>query len=423
MTPIKRRLTYVFKGTMLRLFVSWENRKKSITLSTGYNVDRVDSKGKSKWDGSRCLSKSYHGKDKIPAAIINKVLENLEESVDKAFYSFEIEDKVPSPSELKTRVRTPEKTDTIDFVKAYNEFILEGAKKHQWAENTIKSIKMVMNLVVKFRPQISLADIDRQFFDDFIEFQKHMKLSNSRFKNGQKGYSNAVIKKNCRVFKWFLRWAKESGYIDIDVPKTISVNVKTIVKPVIFLTWEELMRVYNYDFDPGSEIDRARDFFCFCCFTSLRYSDAAALRPEQIINDKISLSTIKTDQPLLIELNKYSKSILEKYKGKYATVLPSVTNNRLNHLIKEIGEKAGINQQIVFSQYYGSNKVEVNEPKYKLLTTHCGRRTFICNALALGISPITVMKWTGHSEYSAMKPYIDVADPIREEAMTRFNER
>ena len=100
-----------------------------------------------------------------------------------------------------------------------------------------------------------------------------------------------------------------------------------------------------------------------------------------------------------------------------------VTNNRLNHLIKEIGEKAEIIQQIVFSQYYGSNKVEVNEPKYKLLTTHCGRRTFICNALALGISPITVMKWTGHSEYSAMKPYIDVPYPIREEAMTRFNER
>ncbi len=121
------------------------------------------------------------------------MLENLEESVDKAFYSFEIEDKVPSPSELKTRIRTPEKTDTMDFVKAYNEFILVGAKKHQWAENAIKSIKMVMNLVVKFRPQISLADIDRQFFGDFIEFQKHMKLSNSRFKNGQKGYSNAVL--------------------------------------------------------------------------------------------------------------------------------------------------------------------------------------------------------------------------------------
>ena len=81
------------------------------------------------------------------------------------------------------------------------------------------------------------------------------------------------------------------------------------------------------------------------------------------------MSTIKTDQSLLIELNKYSKSIFEKYKGRYATVLPPVTNNRLNRLIKEIGEKAGINQQIIFSQYYGSNKVEVNEPKYKLLTT------------------------------------------------------
>ena len=32
------------------------------------------------------------------------------------------------------------------------------------------------------------------------------------------------------------------------------------------------------------------------------------------------------------------------------------------------------------------------------------------------------MKWTGHSDYKAMKPYIDVADEIKIEAMKKFNE-
>lgn len=41
--------------------------------------------------------------------------------------------------------------------------------------------------------------------------------------------------------------------------------------------------------------------------------------------------------------------------------------------------------------------------KYALLGTYAGRRTFICNALALGIPPQVVMKWTGHSDYKAMK--------------------
>ena len=61
-------------------------------------------------------------------------------------------------------------------------------------------------------------------------------------------------------------------------------------------------------------------------------------------------------------------------------------------------------------------------PKYALLGTHVGRRTFICNALALGIPPQVVMKWTGHSDYKAMKPYIDIADNIKANAMSEFNQ-
>ena len=53
---------------------------------------------------------------------------------------------------------------------------------------------------------------------------------------------------------------------------------------------------------------------------------------------------------------------------------------------------------------------------------HAGRRTFICNALALGIPAQVVMKWTGHSDYKAMKPYIDIADDIKANAMNKFNQ-
>ena len=31
------------------------------------------------------------------------------------------------------------------------------------------------------------------------------------------------------------------------------------------------------------------------------------------------------------------------------------------------------------------------------------------------------MKWTGHSDYKSMKPYIDIVDSIKEESMTKFN--
>ena len=59
--------------------------------------------------------------------------------------------------------------------------------------------------------------------------------------------------------------------------------------------------------------------------------------------------------------------------------------------------------------------------KWKLMTTHVGRKTFICNSLMLGIAPQIVMKWTGHSDYAAMKPYIEIADKAKEDAMSLFD--
>jgi len=50
------------------------------------------------------------------------------------------------------------------------------------------------------------------------------------------------------------------------------------------------------------------------------------------------------------------------------------------------------------------------------------RQNWNLNALGMGISPQIVMKWTGHSDYKAMKPYINVADEIKMEAMKKFNQ-
>ena len=51
-----------------------------------------------------------------------------------------------------------------------------------------------------------------------------------------------------------------------------------------------------------------------------------------------------------------------------------------------------------------------------------GRRTFICFALSSGIPPQVVMKWTGHSDYQAMKPYIAIAEKTKADAMKLFDE-
>lgn len=65
-------------------------------------------------------------------------------------------------------------------------------------------------------------------------------------------------------------------------------------------------------------------------------------------------------------------------------------------------------------------RVEETFPKYELVGTHAGRRTFICFALSSGVPPQVVMKWTGHLDYKAMKPYIEIAAKEKAKAMSLF---
>lgn len=148
------------------------------------------------------------------------------------------------------------------------------------------------------------------------------------------------------------------------------------------------------------------------------------LRKNSIKNDFIEVVTIKTRSSLRIDLNRPSREIIAKYINlptEKNTLFPFVSNSLLNEKLKELGKAMGLDQLVRITYFVGAKRVDKDFPKYALLTSHAGRRTFICNALSLGIPPQVVMKWTGHSDYNAMKPYIDIADEIKANAMKKFD--
>ena len=224
-----------------------------------------------------------------------------------------------------------------------------------------------------------------------------------------------------------MTWASRKGYHDNNTILDYKVKYKTSKRPVIFLKWDELMRVLSLDLKSRPEFEKVRDMFCFCCFTSLRYSDLANLRWSNVSEDSITITTIKTTDTVTIDLNDYSRDILNKYRTSEHTpedyVFSKKSSQKMNVHLKEIGKMAGIDTPVQLIQLIGSERKDITVPKYELLSTHCGRRTFICNALSLGIPPNVVMKWTGHSDYKAMQPYIEIADEVRKESMSRFNRK
>jgi len=113
-----------------------------------------------------------------------------------------------------------------------------------------------------------------------------------------------------------------------------------------------------------------------------------------------------------------------KYKDapfKDNKALPNYTNQAMNRDVKELCRLAGINEEIRITTYKGNVRTDEIHPKWELVGTHTGRRTFIVTTLSLGIPPNVVMKWTGHSDYSSMKPYIDIVDEIKASSMTKLN--
>ncbi len=429
MTPIKRKLLYIFRDSLLRLRITW-NHGTSLTLSVGYHVDKTDSRGRPSWDGSRCRKNTSHGKDKISAGIINKELENLEDRVSKAFFYFENIDYIPTKDELKDKLNpdiSSHKEKTL--LNMIDEFLIEQSTINQWSLSMLRNCrKCLLYLVEALGPNIHLDDIDNKEYAKLLNFffnKKHSVINADDIPEIKTGLSNATINNYLNNIRRFSKWAEDKNYTTKCTIHRQKATLKTINKPVIFLDWSELMNIMKADFKYLKSYDIIRDMFCFACFTGLRYSDLLNIKWNNVFEDRIEIVTKKTNDRLYIELNKYSRSILDKL-GKtdhddMSFIFPRVSLKHYNKVLVNIAKLSGINKEIEYDYLSGSERKTNRFKKYECITSHTARRTFVCNSLSIGIPPNVIMKWTGHKNYKSMNPYIDVTSNAKKENMSLFD--
>lgn len=405
--------------------------------STGYKI------ASTKWDSNRQqVKKGCSNAAGVSYTTINAVLSKMVEHFSRFENECITKSQKPDSKTLKDefalnfgRSKEAKGKRSLSFFDHMDMFVSEMGNINQWADATRKKFVALKNHLHDFDKDISFGKCDEKGLNAFVSFLRE-----------DKQMKNTTISKQLSLTKWFLRWATAKGYNDNIAFKTFAPKLKIAPKKVVFLDWGELMRVFNFDIPKNGEnvvltrsdgtqytkevhdsaaIAKTRDIFCFCCFTSLRYSDALNLKRSDIGGDSITITTIKTADTIKIELNKYAVSILKKYENRKdlgGYVFPSITNQRMNVYVKELCELCGINQLVTQTYYVGNKRNEESLPKYELIGTHTGRRTFICNALMLGIPAEIVMKWTGHSDYKSMKPYIDVTNQAKAKAMKLFDE-
>ena len=420
MTPIRHRVLFTLHqhdrelDPQLQCRVKWGSSRFIVTLNTGYRIDRE------RWDADaqRCMPNSFHGRRRIPAATINSEILRYASAVEDAFRGFaesEIFPTVPAMrADLQARLtRQATVAPGADVLEAFDQFVAEQSVKNSWTESTVIKMRVVRGHLKAWRPGISWKDFDEAGLASYVTYLREKRKQN-----------NVTVKRQLGYLRWFLAWAEGKGYMADGTYKLFRPKMKSGGKPVIYLTWEELMKVWNAELDGLYE--DVRNIFAFCCFTGLRFSDAMNLRWSDVDRKSIRITTVKTADPLVIDLNKWSEEIIGRYVDEGFPddhVFPVTANQVMNRYLHKICEDCGINAPVHLTWYKGSERFDEVKPKHELVTSHAGRRTFVVNALSMGIPPSVVMKWTGHSDYKAMKPYIDVSDAAKASAMALFDEK
>ena len=409
---------YVMKNGQVMIRVRWNSKKNEVGFSVGYTIDPL------KWDSDKQLVKSNTthkiGGKIVYAREINNAIRSFLVCIEEVFAKYDLHSKIPTTTDLKELVneklgRVKQETVDEDKMKTlkdiFSEFLLLRPQEGNCGHKIHEKYDQMWTQLSSCDPNITLETLDQSKVQELVGWY---------IKND---YCNRTIQKQIRILKSFLRWVSRHGYTINSGVLEFKLRLKVIPRTVTFLKYKELMHFFHYEFPKEKEyLSKARDMFCFMAFTSLRYSDLAALKPVNLVDGCLDFCTEKTDDKLHIALNEHAQQIIEKYSWyKGDTIFPVPSNQKLNDYLKEAAKLAGLDREISQVYFKGNTRHEDTYKFWEQISCHDARRTFVCCSLALGIPASVVMSATGHSDYSTMKPYIEVADETQKMQMEKWN--
>lgn len=401
------------RSAAIRMRVTMRGRTP-LDFPTGYRVEL------SQWDAARERARAGARE----ADGLNRTIDEWRAIVNDIFARYEIiEKRAPAPEEVRElfddmagRARADAPQREADFFKVFDLFTRTMGARNQWTMATFGKFSSIRRHLRAFDKGLTFPELTER------KMQAYLTYLNRR------GMKNTTIAKHISFVRWFLRWAAANEYYHGHLHETFRPKLKGTdgnAREVIYLTDGDMEKMREYKFAQNEKyLERVRDVLLFCCFTGLRYSDVANLRRDDVRDGCIHVVTQKTSDGLRIELNRHSRAILAKYEGESyidGRALPVISNVKMNEYLKELGRRVGIDEPVRIVSFRGNQRMEQVFPKWQLLTTHCGRRTFVVTALRLGIPSEVIMKWTGHSAFSAMRPYVKIVDELKEREMGKFD--
>lgn len=235
-----------------------------------------------------------------------------------------------------------------------------------------------------------------------------------------KGLALSSIKTCCSQLKTAIGWAAKhnariSGSYDI-------LKIPPYCHQQIALTMDEVSHIYHFDVSTiernaqyRKHIERVKDMFVLSCNLGQRFSDMVRIDRTCFDRNIFTILQQKTGTHVRVDLERMALDknttykILEKYdyypplKQKEKSDISSY-DRYVKQLLKYIGKE--FDEQIKReTKINGHIKVEYY-PKWKLISSHTGRRTFITNNVMRGYNAFEIMRASGHKTYTSFEKYL-----------------
>lgn len=410
MASIKFRIRKSAKDpASIKVIVS-EGRKNTLEMKTGYVLN------KDQWSFSKAIPKqnsadaknirnqllrlqelilSEYNKAQDNGQPINKIW--LSSVLDKHFKRKPIVD-LPD-SELK---------DINETLKNQIQYIIDTASSRQIKgsnriglskgrlQNYHSFLKIIKTYEEHIESTIFLKDLSASFTENFKQWLLDYKEYSVNYAGKQIGNLRAVA-----------RDAKKRGYRVHDHVNHIQAFAESNSdRSIITLSFDELETIRKTPM-PERYLENAKKWLLLGCHIGQRGGDLLNLTKENIryMDDQpvIDLIQQKTKKEVTIPISS------EFIKNEILSDFPHrISNQKLNEYIKKVCKIAEIDAPTYgkIRDHSTNRNVSGHYPKYKLITSHCFRRSFATNYYKKVPTPV-LMGITGHSKEQVFLNYIN----------------
>lgn len=378
---LKKRATY--KSGPVTIYLRFTVESQRTEVSTGKTCDP------SRWN----VQAGRANGTKEDARTLNAYLDTLQAKAQELHNLMTINEDEVTAETLKNRfIGKVEKARTLAAVFEDHNTKMECLLGQEFEKSTLQRYKTCLMHTKDFMKwQYNVSDIPVKkinfaFLNDFEYYLRSVR----------KCCNNSAIKYIKNLGK-IVRICLGNGWLTVDPYLNYKPKQKAVHREV--LTKEELERIYKKKF--GVErLNIVRDIFVFCCYTGLAYVDVHKLKRSELVkgidgNLWIYTHRQKTDTLSRIPVLPVALAIIRSYDKHPQciaedTLLPVMTNQKMNAYLKEIANIA---------------KVQ------KLLTFHIARHTFATTiTLNNGVPIESVAKMMGHTSIKTTQIYAKVMD-------------